>query len=343
VDIMNWFDSLPAADAQVPCGSGRHTVRWEAGKLTLPSHPDAEAELVLGALGGDKPECVTVAEVWARHAADLAVLGVGPRCAADQVTVSWDEVAEQRGSLSGVTPAVPMPPGSGTSGPGTSGPGTSGPGTSGPGTQRPRRVVTARSFGGVAPAGSGTPVRGFGGPGAALARGMGEGIHRAQQRIELFQLLALGPALQFRLSGTVCAAWAEPDRANERAALRPQFAAALSGRFAPAAEEWLGIDPDAVTVTPHEGPGWGTMRVSGTGEDRGLRASLPLGWLASVWACGLAVVDGHLVVAVEEPGFPQARVLALPAPGGTPIALTVRATPDATAAARPAWVLAPHP
>jgi hypothetical protein len=321
---MNWFDSLPAADTQVPCGSGTHTVRWEAGKLTLPSHPDAEAELVLGALGGDKPECVTVAEVWARHAADLVVLGMGPRCAADRVTVSWDEVAQQRGSLSGLTQAAPMPPGSGAPG---------------PGAQRARRLAIARSFGAVASAGSGARVSGLGsGPAAALARGMAEGTQRAQQRIELFQLLALGSALQFRLSGTVCAAWAEPDRAGERAALRPQFAAALSGRFAPAAQEWLGIDPDAVSVTPHEGPGWGTMRVSGSGGNRGLRASLPLGWLASVWACGLAVVGGHLVVAVEEPGFPEARVLALPAPDAAPVALTVRAVPDDSAAV-PAWEL----
>ena len=52
---MNWYDSLPTADTQVPCGSGSHTVRWEAGQLTLPSHPDAEAELV--------PFCLGIADV----------------------------------------------------------------------------------------------------------------------------------------------------------------------------------------------------------------------------------------------------------------------------------------
>jgi hypothetical protein len=56
---MTWFDSLPPAEATVPCGADAHTVRWTAGQLTLPAHPDAEAERVLGALGGDKPECVT--------------------------------------------------------------------------------------------------------------------------------------------------------------------------------------------------------------------------------------------------------------------------------------------
>lgn len=331
---MNWFESLPAADAAVPCASGTHTVRWEAGQLTLPSHPDAEAELVLGALGGDKPACVTVAEAWARHAADLAVLGVGPRCAADQVSVTWDEVAQQSAGLSGVTQAVRMSRRTATIAPRTRPAGPAGPamtrpaGTGGPATPQPAPVP-------------GRPP----GPGATASAwppGMAENVRRHQQRIELFQLLALGPALQFRLSGTVCAAWTGPDRANERAALRPQFAAALTGRFAPAAEEWLGIDPDAVTVTPHEGPGWGTVQLTGTGEEQALRAALPLGWLAGVWACGLAVVDGHLVVAVEKPGYPQARVLALPAPDAAPVTITVRAVADGPAGL-PAWKRAPRP
>jgi hypothetical protein len=288
VDIMNWFNSLPAADATVPCGSGTHTVRWQAGRLTLPSHPDAEAELVLGALGGDKPACVTVAENWARHTADLAVLTAGPRCAADQVSVGWDEAARQRADLpQGLTQAI-------------------------------------------------AATRHLPATGSALAPGMAENVRRIERRLEVIELLALGPALQFRLSGAVCAAWAEPDRANERAALRPQFAAALTGRFAPAAQEWLGIDPDAVTVTPHEGPGWGAIELTGAGSGRRLRAALPLGWLASVWACGLAVVDGHLVVAVEEPGYPEARVFALAAPDAAPVAVTVRAD-TADPASLPTW------
>ncbi|HEY0717601.1 MAG TPA: hypothetical protein VGD68_08285, partial [Streptosporangiaceae bacterium] len=49
-------------------------------------------------------------------------------------------------------------------------------------------------------------------------------------------------------------------------------------------------------------------------------------WLAEVWAPGLAVVGHHLVVAVEQAAFPEATVLAVPAPGGTPARLTVRAT-----------------
>ena len=87
-----WFTSLPPCETLVPCGQGRHSVRWEAGELRLPSHADPEAELVLAALGGDKARCVEIAEAWQRHTADLTVLGIGPRGPADEITVSWDDV-----------------------------------------------------------------------------------------------------------------------------------------------------------------------------------------------------------------------------------------------------------
>src|SRR5215475_12193831 len=300
---MTWFDSLPPADATAPCGTGRHTVRWKAGQLTLPAHPDAEAEMVLGALGADKPGCVALAETLARHADDLAVLTAGPRCTADRVSVGWDEVAEQRANLSALPPrAIPATPAPATGG----------------GRMRP---------GWTSPASLAGPL---GGP------GMAEYVRHQQRRMELLELLALGPALQFRLSGTVSAAWSGPDRADDRAGHRPEFAAALTGRFAPAAGQWLGIDPDAVTVTPYEGPAWGALEVTGTGASRRLRAWLPVGWLADVWACGLAVLSGYLVVAVAEPGYPRVRVLALPAPGAEPIAATIRAAADGPAGL-PTW------
>jgi hypothetical protein len=310
VDIMNWYDSLPAGDTQVPCGSGSHTVRWEAGQLTLPAHPDAEAELVLAALGMDKPACVAVAETWARHTGDLGVLATGPRCVADEVNVSREEIEQQR---TGLPPSLTRG-GAVARLRATPRPGMPGP-ASGPGLR---------------PAVLGSGVA------SALAPGMAETLGRQQQRLELLELLALGAALQFRLSGEVCAAWAAPDQADERASHRPELAAALTGRFAPAAEEWLGIDPDAVTVTPYEGSGWGAIELTGQDEDRRLRAALPVGWLADVWACGLAVVAGHLVVAVEEPGHPRAKVLALPAPHAAPVTIEVRATVSGRAGL-PTW------
>jgi hypothetical protein len=321
VDIMSWFDSLPAADTTVPCGTGSHTVRWEAGQLTLSAHPDAEAEMVLGALGGDKPGCVTLAETWARHADDLAVLTAGPRCAADRVSIDWADVEELRGQLpNGWTQLL-----SGTR------PGPVATGTPTGTGRHPRRIHYGQAgllAGGQNPPSAGfggAGIAGFGGAGVLHGGGLADVLRRQLLQIELLELLALGPEFQFRLAGTVTSAWAGPDRAQDRVSRRPELSGVLTGRFAPAAQDWLGIDPDTVTVTPHEAPSWGTMQVTGTGRGRRLRASLPLRWLADVWACGLAVVGGHLVVAVEEPGYPVADVLALPAPDAEPVRLRARA------------------
>ncbi|HWG01692.1 MAG TPA: hypothetical protein VG164_07570 [Trebonia sp.] len=51
----------------------------------------------------------------------------------------------------------------------------------------------------------------------------------------------------------------------------------------------------------------------------------------------LAVVDGHLVVAVSGPGFPHARVLALPAPDAGPVRLDVVAAGVSADEALPRW------
>ena len=158
---------------------------------------------------------------------------------------------------------------------------------------------------------------------------------RAERRRELFSLLALGPEFQLRLSATVAAAWADGgSRAGERDAARPALVAALAGRLAPAAQAWLGVDPGRVDVSLHEGEGWGRLAVSGTGRERRLSAALPVSWLASVWAAGLAVTAGHLVVAVTAAAWPDATVLAVPEPGADPVILKVRAA-EAGAGRRP--------
>lgn len=312
---MSWFDSLPTAEAAVPCGGGTHTVRWEAGRLALPAHPDAEAELVLGALGGDKPACISLAETWERHADDLAVLTAGPRCAADRVSVDWAEIAELRARL-------PDGPALGISAMRVSA-------AVRPFT-RPGGSVPARPPGLVA----GAPLR----AGAMTGPGLGEVLRRQLLQVELLELLALGAQFQYRLAGTVTAAWARPERAGDRAVRRPELSGVLTGRFAPAAQAWLGIDPDVVTVTPHEGPGWGSLELTGTGRSRRLRAALAVSWLAEVWACGLAVVDGHLIVGVEEPGHPRARVLALATPDDQPVPRQAHAT-GGSSGGLAAWTL----
>ena len=143
----------------------------------------------------------------------------------------------------------------------------------------------------------------------------------------MLSLLALGYGFQVRLIGQVVEAHASsPDEIEKAERVRPPLVAAITARLAPVAEEWLGIDPDQVVVTLHRGPGWGSAELTGRAGQRRLRVSLPAGWLARIWAAGLALTGRHLVVAVDRAGWPDARVLALRAPGTEPVLLDVHAT-----------------
>ena len=281
-----WFTCLPSCETEVPCGAGRHTVRWEAGSLRLPSHPDAEGELVLAALGGDKARCIELAEIWGRHTGDLSMLAIGPRGPADAIAVGWEEVLvaaqESQGNLPRPGPMrLASPPG----------------------------PTMARV--------------------AARRRQVQEDMLATQRRRnDMLSLLALGYGFQVRLIGQVAATHAARD-GGER--VRPALVAAITGRLALVAEQWLGIDPGQVVVDLHRGRSWGASELTGYGPDRRLRISLPAGWLARVWACGLARVGRHLIVAVEQPGWPEARVLGLRSPGTAPEPLSVRADPDGPA------------
>ena len=130
----------------------------------------------------------------------------------------------------------------------------------------------------------------------------------------MLSLHALGHGFAVRLAGQVAAAHAD----SADATARPALVTAITGRLALVAEQWLGIDPDQVVVSLHDGPGWGRSELTGKGSERRLRVSLPASWLSRVWACGLALTARHLVVAVDRAGWPDARVLALRAPGAEP-------------------------
>jgi hypothetical protein len=276
-----WFGCLPSYETSVPCGDGQHIVRWEAGTLQLPSHPDVEGELVLAALGGGTARCLELAEAWAQHTDDLSVLAIWPRSPADEITIGWEDVAAVTRTGAGARSLAGRP-----------------------------GTIVART--------------------AARHRQMHEEMLAAQRRRdELLTLLALGYGFGVRLSGQVAAAHAADGQGREDGPpgqrSRPALVAAIAGRLAPAAEQWLGIDPDQVDVRVHQGPGWGSVELTGQGADRRLSVSLPAGWLASVWACGLTLASRHLIVAVEQPGWPRARVLGLRAPGAEPELIEVSA------------------
>jgi hypothetical protein len=375
-----WWALFPPAEAQVSCGEQTHRLHWEQGRLTAVDHPGAEEELVLAALGGDRSECVDRLEWWGSRGDDLEVLAVGPRSAADELTVTPENLAEFGAGRGGWVAYAPLT-GRGFTMLRTSRPfpgqqvGLLGPlqslrpwakrlpggmavygamlGRWGPTAARRRaatqatvamrrRLAAGRSPyarpGAVASVRTSRMLR----PGAPGGQQFRDQVRRAsERRAELFSLLALGPEFQLRLSATVAAAWADGgSRAGDRDSARPALVAALAGRLAPAAQAWLGLDPDRVDVSLHEGEGWGRLALSGTGRDRRLSAALPADWLASVWAAGLAVTGGHLVVAVTSAAWPGATVLGVPEPGADPVILEVRATEADGAAVGGGWTLA---
>jgi hypothetical protein len=383
-DSPPWWALLRPAQAQVSCGEQTHRLRWAEGRLTAVDHPDADSELVLAALGSDRSGCVDLLEWWGKRGDDLEVLAVGPRSAADQLTVTPESAAEFRSGpggwlayapLMGRSPSFGMVQASRTFAVRQIRP-------SGP--VRALRPWAHRLPGGMALYGAllgrrapaialrrqaamrataamrqqlatGRSPYARPGPTSSILAGRASSLRQVgparpqfrdqmrraiERRMELFSLLALGPEFQLRLSATVAAAWADGgSRAAERDSTRPALVAALAGRLAPAAQAWLGVDPGRVDVSLHEGQGWGRLSLSGTGRERRLSAALPAGWLASVWAAGLAVTGGHLVVAVTSAAWPDATVLGVPEPGADPVILEVRAVEgDGTAGA--GWTLA---
>ncbi len=136
------------------------------------------------------------------------------------------------------------------------------------------------------------------------------------RRGELLALLTLGPGFPFRLSATVAASWADDaSRAAVQARGRPALVAALTGRLAPAVQQWLGIDPGQVEATLpsalREDHGWGSLELTGTGSGAVLRAALPAGWLACVWAAGVVVLTDGLTPWPDDPPRGMRVVVAL--------------------------------
>lgn len=296
-----WWAALPPVETRIRCGTGEHVLRWSEGRLHAADHPDAEGELVLAALGGEKAECVALLDAWGAHADDLDVLALGPRSPADELTVTWELVDELRAASGRRPRSVPMRPGPAAGG----GPGT----VSATGYPAPPRGARATA----------RVVRGM-----AMRRLTPEQERAQARRAELLSLFALGRDFQPRLSAQVVSAWsgdgASADR-REPGPARPALVAALTGRLAPAAGPWAGLDPDAVRAVLHDGPRWGRVERDGPG----LRAALPLSWLARVWAPGFPVVSGHLIVEVLAGSWPRVQVLGLPAPGADPAVLSIQA------------------
>jgi len=339
-----WWATFGPAEATWRCGGLQHRLRWEAGRLTAPDHPEAEAELVLGTLGGDQPECIRLLRAWGEHSDDLDVLMLGPRSPTDTLTVDsgdaeqfrlgpagWVGHAPRAGPApGGVIPGMPLtwgslwfsilrsfavnarglPHGTATYGPGRA--------------ARATQVARLRTTQGGAFLSHG--------PGSARAflRGMGQDLDRElARRAELLELLALGPAFQFRLCATVAATWSEHDPGTAR----PALTAALASRLAPAVAAWLHINPDDVTCSI----GAERAITEHGGGRKGMQAAVPVSWLSEIWAPGLALVDGHLIIDITRAEFPNADVLALEVPGSEPAALAIQCQSAAGSPQGPRW------
>jgi len=229
-----WWAALPPAESRISCGTeqhgteqhgtGQHVIRWAGGQLTAVNHADAEAELVLAALGGGKSECVAMAEAWGAHADDLDVLALGPRSPADQLAVTWDLVHSLRSVIS---------------------PQQAGPGPA----QRPVRPAAGRLRPRSLPMRQASPE-------------MRRAQARRAELMGLFALgrgfqLALSGTV-------AAAWAAGPAPGRDLAAARPALTGALAGRLAPAAASWLDIDPGTVCAELHDARGWGTVELAGT-------------------------------------------------------------------------------
>ncbi len=111
---------------------------------------------------------------------------------------------------------------------------------------------------------------------------------------DLITLIGLGGLLTDRLAATVIAAWAGRLRGAAGAgAAWPALHAALYGRVTAALRSWTGRRdlPVALTMLPEGQP----PRLARAGD--GIAAELPFGWLADVWARGLATCLGRFCLA----------------------------------------------
>ena len=67
---MPWYDGVAETNFDVDCEGIRHTITWSAGELFLTHHRDVEAEKTLVALGGRKPRCLEIFELWESAVSD---------------------------------------------------------------------------------------------------------------------------------------------------------------------------------------------------------------------------------------------------------------------------------
>jgi hypothetical protein len=144
----------------------------------------------------------------------------------------------------------------------------------------------------------------------------------AQAENELITLFSLGGALQDRLVATVAAACKErlarPDRAL--AQVRPQLHAAVHGRVFATIQSWLGGSSRETVFKMIAEKG----RPKLTAEDGVVRAELPFGWLADVWAKGIATIWGRFCLATATSDGQTWRLVTVGPDLGPPVPIALQ-------------------
>ena len=90
--MSDWWAGIPAAEVTVACGADIHTVRWQAGELIAVDHDDAEGEVTLAVLAGEKIPCFELLRTWSRRRDDPHVLTLASRGTTDPLDIDVDQL-----------------------------------------------------------------------------------------------------------------------------------------------------------------------------------------------------------------------------------------------------------
>jgi hypothetical protein len=269
-----WWRGIPPAVARVSCGGHQHELRWEAGELLAPAHPDLEGEQILGALAGQRGGCLEILDAWAGHADDLRVLVLASRGPSDPVAVR---------------PGAPGPAGwAGTTG------------RAAVARMQRRRRAVAAVLGGGGPA-SRPPedalltLLSLGGPMQARLTATVAAAWRERLR-DGPGPPGGGPAG----AGPARSAPADtaPGEVPAADAARPALHAALYGRVVATLRAWTGQPELRVTLTMIGEAGAPAL----TRDGDGIAAQLPFGWINDVWARGLGTCWDRFCLAAAPAG-----------------------------------------
>jgi hypothetical protein len=284
-----WWRGVPPAVAQVSCDGREHQLRWAAGELYAPGHPDLESEKILRALAGEDYACLDVLEAWEVHADDLRVLILASRGPADPVAVRLDE-------------------------PGAAG-WTGWTGRSAVARMQRRRSAVTAVLGGAAPA-----SRERADPLATLLSLGGPMQTRLTATVAAAWRERLRDGAAPAGAATALAdATAPADTATAAVeAARPALHAALYGRVVATLRAWTGRPDLQVALTmigESDQPGLAA-------DGNGIAVELPFGWISDVWARGLATCWDRFALAAAPAGDGWA-LSAVPPDLGPPAQITI--------------------